>query len=116
VNFSPTVHAFAYAALLAAGNDKDAAVAALGVILQGQYTTNITGAGKLMTSASGEGKAFSYQFPVNFGPKEITDTTFEAIQFLKMYSSDEIDTILFRRRRNSAIATFGAICRPRLLS
>jgi hypothetical protein len=113
VTFSTTVQAFAYSALKANANDKDAAIASLDAVLAGQYTTNTTSNGRVMTSASGEGKAFSYQLPENFGPKEITDITFQAIQFLNQYTLDEINVLLFRRRRNVALASFGGVCIPR---
>lgn len=97
--------AFAYAAFRAASDDRDAAITALDTVLAGQYTLNTTGAGIVMTSVSEANKSFSYTLPQGFGPKEITDTTFAAIQFLQQHTQEELDAGVcfgFRRRRNVA--------------
>jgi hypothetical protein len=112
VNFSTAVHAFAYAALKANSDDKDAAVAALELVLAGQYSTHTGANGRVMTTAASEGKSFSYTLPANFGPKEITEITFDAIRFLKQHTLTEIEALLFRRRRNVAFSSFGGPCLP----
>lgn len=101
-----TVQAFAYAALKAAGDDKAAAIVSLTTILSGQYTTASSGNGRVMTSVNAGNKSFSYTLPDSFGPKEITEITFQAIQLLSQHTTTELTSMMFQRRRSTARAGF----------
>lgn len=84
------------------------AIEGLKTIYAGRYTTSQSANGKVMVSASGEGKAFSYQLPEGMSVAQIDEATFGAIQYLEAYTLDQINADLFRRRRNVAFASIGA--------
>ena len=81
VAFSVLQKSFAYAAVKTAGT-LPAAKAALEAVNSGQYDTAKSSGGVVMTAATEAGKSFTFSFPAAFGPREIMETTFAALQII----------------------------------